>query len=256
MKAWQRYLGLGILAYVIFLVVTFPAVRAYPLLKESLAPLALYDLEGSLWSGRAGTADIGPYRLGKLSWESRAWKLLLGRMEFAWASAQDAGQGRGVVTRGLSGKLHFSETKANLPMAEFGVFIPGLPVQPLGVLRIELSEMDISDNKVQAAEGTVMWENAGFLTPQPVTLGTLAMTVNTVDSGIKGTLLDKGGALQAQGVVMLKNDGSYQVTGTLGSRDSGQPQIQQALALLGAPDAAGKVAVNWSGLLPAVKPAD
>jgi hypothetical protein len=250
-KAWPRYLGLGVLAYLIFLVTTFPAVRAYPLLKDSLAPLALYDLEGTVWSGRARTAELGPYRMGALSWHSYPWKLLLGRLEFAWMSTEDAAKSHGVAARGLGGRLHLSEVNANLPVAELSAFlIPTLPLKSLGMLRIELNETDIGDNRILATDGVISLENVVFLTPQPVSLGSLTLTLSTVDTGIKGTLLDKGGALQAQGVLMLKPDGSYQFTGTLASRDRNQPQIQQALAFLGKPTADGKVAVNWSGKLP------
>jgi len=250
MKSWRGYLGLGVLAYIIFSVATVPAARAYPLLKSSIAPLALYDLDGTLWSGRAGTADLGAYRLGSLSWQAHPWKMLLGRLEFAWTAAKDTAQGSGVATRSLTGKIHFSETNASVPVAELSALLPFFPLKPEGVLRIELSKIQIDDNIIVAADGTLDWENAAFLTPQPVKLGGLALTLATDDGGVKGTLLDKGGALQAQGVLRLKPDGSYQFTGTLASRDPQQPQIQQSLAFLGKPLPDGKVAVSWSGLLP------
>ena len=255
MNGWRGYLGLGVLAYSIFLVATVPAARAYPLLKSSIAPLALYGLDGTLWSGRADTADLGAYRLGSLSWQAHPWKMLLGRLEFAWTAAKDSAQGSGVAARGLTGKFHLSATRARVPVAELSAQLPFLPLQPGGVLRIELSKMQIDDNIIVAADGILAWENAAFVTPQPVNLGSLALTLVTDDSGIKGVLLDKGGALQAQGVLMLKPDGSYQFTGTLASRDPQQPQIQQSLAILGKPLPDGKIAVSWSGLLPGAKPA-
>ncbi len=250
MKARWKYLGLGVLAYIIFLAATVPAARAYPLLKASIAPLALYDLDGTLWSGRARTADLGAYRLGALSWQAHPWKLLLGRVEFAWTAAKDTAQGSGVAARSLTGKFHLSETNASVPVAELSALLPFLPLKPEGVLRIKLRKMQIDDNIIVAADGILDWENAVFVTPQPVKLGSLALTLATEDSGVKGTLLDKGGALQAQGVLRLKPDGSYQFTGTLASRDPGQPQIQQSLAFLGRPLPDGKVAVSWSGMLP------
>ncbi len=255
MKAWAGYVGLGLVAYLVFMAATFPAARAYPLLKDSLAPLSLDGVDGTIWSGRATTAGIGPYALGSLTWQAHPLKLLLGKLEFAWTSEKETAQSNGVMARGLGGTLYLSEMTANIPMAELGALVSVLPIKPAGMLRVKLGAVEIADNNVLGADGMLTWENAALLMPQPVTLGSLAMTLDPIDSGgVKGTLLDKGGALQAQGVLMLKPDGTYQFSGTLASRDPGQPQIQQALAFLGQSLPDGKVAVTWSGTLPSARP--
>lgn len=257
MKPWLRYAGLGLLLYGVFLIATFPAVHAYPLfLKDRLAPLRLQGIEGSVWDGQANAAILGAHRLGSLNWEVHPWMLLLGRVELDWIFTKDDGKAQGTLARSLGGNLHFSDITASWPMAEVGSILSVLPIKPAGDLQVDLADMTINGRSILAAQGALAWEDATFMLSKPVMLGNFVMDLDTVNGSIKGILLDRGGALQAQGVLMLKPDGSYQFNGTVALRDDAQPELRQILAFLGTPEADGKVPFSLSGTLPGTSQPD
>lgn len=251
MKSWLRYALLALVAYGIFLIATLPAAHAYDWFKNSLTPLRLYGLEGSVWSGRAQDAELsGYYRLGKVTWEAHPWTLLLGRIEASWAARDGLTDARGHVTRTLTGATRFTDVTGQFAVGELAPLFTALAAKPEGVLRARLDEIEI-DGAVVAARGTLNWENAAFITPQPVTLGAFTMNIVTDNTGVKGTLLDKGGPLKAQGVLTLKPDGNYQFTGSFSAQPGAkQSELLQALSWLGAPGPDGKISVFWSGVWP------
>lgn len=255
MKSWLRYLGILLVAYMVFLAVTLPAARAYAWSNHSLAPLQLYGIEGSLWSGSASVADIGAYRLGALTWKVRPWMLLLGRIDVAWEAVKDGNRASGVLARTLGGDLNLKNVTANLPVSDLGAALTSLPIQPAGTLQIRLGDAQISSGSLRAAHGALTWQDAAIVRPQAVTLGSFVLNLDTLETGVKGTLLDQGGPLEAQGVLLLKPDGSYQFDGILANRDPSQTQIQNALGFIGTPTADGKFAVTYSGTFSGAKPA-
>lgn len=240
---------LGLAAYTIFLLATVPAARAYPVLKARLAPLTLYGLEGTLWQGRARSADAGAYRVGPLSWELHAWKLLLGRVE-AEVSFRGNGEGEMVIARTLGGEFRVRAANANLPVAETAAWLPQMVVNGGGRLLVQHAEWVVHGGHISAAHGSVIWRDGVTQSVPPgnlaAPLGELAMNFDTRAGVIQGTLLDKGGPVQAQGVLTLKADGGYQFSGAFSARDAALAPALQALG----PAADGKVALSYQGRYP------
>ena len=77
--------------------------------------------------------------------------------------------------------------------------------------------------------------------------GSFEINFETTADGIKGVLKDTDGPLQANGILMLKPDGSYQFTASFTPRDATRNDIKQAL--LGNPSPAGKITISRSGKL-------
>lgn len=253
MKPWLRYAGLALFFYISFLLATLPAAHAYALLKGQLAPLQLSDLEGTLWSGRAQQAAIGSYKLGELSWQFRPWALALGRIEGQWLARKDNGTASGLAARTFAGNVQLREVNATLPITDLGTLFNFGPAQPEGQLKAQLAYVRI-DGTLSAAQGTLRWEAARLLSPHTVNLGTFAMRLETSDAAIKGTLLDQGGPLKAQGVLTIKPNGAYQFTGVFAPSGGAQSELSQALAWLGPAGADGKISVSWLGSLPGGAP--
>lgn len=251
MKIGARYTLLGVFAYAISLLATLPAAQAYTLLQDRLlAPLRLSGLEGTLWSGRAAEAQFGAYRLGQTSWTLRPWALALGRLEAAWTARTETGRTQGIVARGLGGTT-LSEVNADLPITDLATWLaPGIAQQLDGRLKATLSDVRF-DGTLSAARGTLSWDQAALNTPQAVALGGFTLTLSADPGGTKGTLLDRNSPLKAQGVLLLKPDGTYRYTGTL-TPQPGSAALAQALTQFGTADANGTVTVAWSGQLPRV----
>lgn len=245
-RAWIRYGLLGLAAYVIFLLASVPAARVYPLLQTRLAPLNLYGLEGTLWQGRARSADIGAYRVGPFNWELHPGKLLLGRIE-AEVSFRGNGEGEVVIERILGGEVRVRDANADMPVAEMAAWLPALVVSGGGRVVLQQADMTWSGGHISAAHGSVLWREG--VTPPPLSapIGELGMSFDPRGGTIQGTLLDKGGPVQAQGVLTLKADGGYQFSGSFSARDAALAPALQAFGPVGAD---GKIALSYQGRYP------
>ena len=80
-------------------------------------------------------------------------------------------------------------------------------------------------------------------------VGSFEINFETTADGVKGVLKDIEGPLQANGVIMLRPDGSYQFTASFTPRDARRNDIKQGLRFIGNPDPAGKVTTSQTGKL-------
>ena len=77
-KSW-RWLLLGAVLYVLFLVVNAPADKLLPLLQPQLQGIRLSGVDGRIWSGQAQYVEVLPLQLSEVHWSFRPFALVLGR---------------------------------------------------------------------------------------------------------------------------------------------------------------------------------
>lgn len=249
MKAGTR-LGLTLLsAYLVFLIATVPAPLVLNKLGVRLAPLTVYDVSGSLWSGHTGTVNYAALRIMNLDWSLHPLALLLGRLETGWSLDDPALRGNGALGRTLGGTQYLSNVQATAELQALqssGLLKILLPVN--GQVQFALDTLRYSDGKLSAAEGSIDIKNIATTVPA-LALGDFHIKLETQQAGIKATLSDVKGALRAQGVAMIKPDGSYQFTGNFSARDPSQASLQQYLSLMGRMGPDGRVSVSSTGHL-------
>ncbi|HEX21983.1 MAG TPA: type II secretion system protein N [Chromatiales bacterium] len=249
-----RYLLIGLLAYVIFLLAQFPADRAYAWWKAgpgAQQKLALTGLSGSVWQGGAQQALINGQRLQGLEWHLKPWTVLFGKLELDYEIRLNDGFARGSVATDPQGTVRLDAVEAKLPLAQLS--LPAIAaLRPSGVVNLNLQNVDWNGEALLAAQGRMVWSDAGISLLQPLQFGDLALTLETRDDGVIGELSDAGGPLQAEGLITLKADGSYQFTGSFAAREGAQSPLGQALGALGRPGADGRIQVNQSGQLAAL----
>jgi hypothetical protein len=73
------------------------------------------------------------------------------------------------------------------------------------------------------------------------------LTFEPAATGSKAVLADQGGPLQAEGTLEIQPSGQYTLNAKLASREPGQTPLNTALAVLGRPDAQGKVTFRHAG---------
>lgn len=259
----KRYLFLGVLAYIIVLVVNFPADMAYAHWKNSEAAkskagreFSLVSISGSVWSGQAGLGVIQGQSVKDVEWNLRPWSLLLGQVGLGWSfrlpdSVGNQGFGRGITSMGLGGSLNFSELEMNLPLIEAAKLAGMSALRPSGSISLNLQDVEWDGQSLVSATGRVVWRDAGVSLIKPVSLGDLTMTLETENNEIKGHISDNGGPLSIDAVLNLKADGAYQVNGTLDARNdpSGDNSLKNTLRSMGTPGPDGKVKINYTGTL-------
>ncbi len=246
-----RYLLIGLLAYVAFLIVQFPADRAYAWWKAgpgAQQKVVLTGLSGSVWQGSARQALIGDQRLQGLEWHFKPWTVLLGKLALDYELRLHDGFMRGSVAADPQGAVDVTALEAKLPLAQLS--LPAIAaLRPSGMVNLNLRDVDWNGEALLSAQGRVVWTDAGISLLQPLQFGDLALTLETRDDGVVGELSDAGGPLQAEGLLTLKADGSYQFTGRFKAREGAQSPLGRALSALGRPGADGKIPVNRTGRL-------
>lgn len=260
-----RFIILGLLTYIIFLVLNFPADRAYAYWKSSDSSssnagrsFALAGISGSVWSGKANVAVIKRTRFENVEWTYRPWVLLLGEVGLSWSfrnpdtpGSKAGSYGQGVTSLGLDGSVSFSSLEAQLPASMVASMAKMQALQPSGSVGLNLQDVEWSGQSLVSAEGRIVWRGAGVNLLRPVSLGDLTLTLETRDDEVKGVIADSGGPLSAQGLVTLKDDGNYQFNGAFAARGNtpDAKNLENALRSMGRPGPDGKVKVIQSGSL-------
>lgn len=270
-----RYLPIvvfGLLVYLIALVLSFPAERAYSHWQASdqASPMfKLANISGSVWSGKAGVAMIQGQPLENVEWSLRPWSLLFGEVGLSWRFQLPAGNedkvlghkvnapfggregalgyGQGTMALGLDGSIAFSSLEARLPASLIAKLANASALRPTGAVSLNLRDVVWDGQSLLSVDGRVVWHGAGISLLKPLSLGDQSLTLETVDDAVKGVLSDGGGPLSLDGLLTLTPEGQYDFNGSLAARNA--PDLERALRSLGRPGADGKIKLKRSGSL-------
>ena len=177
MANWKRLLGVGIVAYVLFLIGKIPASVVLPLLNQRLpnGTVSLSEPQGSIWSGSIdltisqmarGVPAPGPVRL---RWSFRPSDLLYGQFGADyWVKSVDLTL-NGFVASGLGGSV-LSVERGSVGAEWVNPLIRGRgaqiekPIQLLGVYW----EGELESKVTYVAQGGLNWEGGPVSVSQPV----------------------------------------------------------------------------------------
>jgi len=251
-------LAFGLLAYLVALVLSFPAERAYShwqASKSASSNIALSGISGSVWSGKAAIAMIQGQPLEKVEWSLRPWSLLFGQVGLNWhfqlppenEEKGQGGYGQGSTALGLDGSVAFSTLEARLPASVVARIAKTDALRPTGSVGLNLHDVLWDGQSLRSAEGRIVWNGAGISLLKPISLGDQAIALETSDDGVKGVLSDGGGPLSLDGLLTLDSEGQYEFSGSLAARNA--PDLEKALSSLGRPGADGRIKLKHSGSL-------
>lgn len=253
MKRWLKFILLGVLAYAAALVVLFPARHAYSLAQPHIAkatPLTLYELSGSLWSGRAAGTTWRSTSLGALHWDLSPWALLRGEIAAKLHLQDKEGQITSQISATRDGKVALRDLDAHLPAAHLMLFNPGLPIAADGTVTVRLDEALLPPQGAPVLRGTVVWNRALLVAGQPLQLGDLRLVLQPGDGGgTRGTLSDAGGPLEISGTLTLDPNHNYRLEAKLRARPEADAALGNSLQLLGRPDGRGYYTLRYGGRL-------
>jgi general secretion pathway protein N len=248
-------LAFGLLAYLVALVLTFPAERAYAhwQASEQAAPgFALSRISGSVWAGEAGQALVQGQLLENVQWTLRPWSLLLGQVGLNWRFQLPESDGKGGYAQattglGLDGSVAFESLEAHLPAVIIGRIVKASALRPVGTVNLNLHDVLWDGASLVSATGRVVWSGAGISLLTPLALGDQSITLETADGAVKGVLSDGGGPLSLDGLLTVDAEGKYEFSGSLAARNA--PDLQRALRSMGRPGADGRIKLKRSGSL-------
>jgi general secretion pathway protein N len=233
--------------FLVFLAITLPAVHVLGWFGGGR--LAATGVEGTAWSGRAERLAVDGFALGPVVWQWRPLALFAGRIEYQLFAQSGTGGGELRLGRGLTGALSARAAQLTLPAAEVGRQLRIPLVTLAGDFQIDVAELVFAGGWIESLDGRIVWQGAQLLQPSPLSLGTLTMQLGLRDGNIVGTLGDQGGPLELGGDFTLGADRAYRLDALLKPRGDADPQLRQALGLLGNPDAQGRYRLQYSGAL-------
>lgn len=250
---WKKYLGLGLVFFLFFLVYYFPAQLTWPLLQKVGVDLVeLYGLNGSWHSGTATSGRVLGIPVRDVSWRLRPTPLaplrggisatiaadgrLQGRLKAGWQGPQ---KGRAVI----------SGLKADLPLSPFSGRLQRLGLAVDGRLLIDLARLELKNGIPVQGRGEGRLVGLRALQPIRLTLGDFQGELSSVAEGMRLGFRDDGGPLAANGVLALGSGGDYTLSAELVPRDPDNRELTMVLGFLGPPGRDGIIRVNAAGLL-------
>lgn len=246
--------ALGV-AYACFLLWQLPAHEAATLLGPQGGDLLqARALEGSWQHGVARDCTLWGLPVRAIEWRFRPLALLTGRLAVTLRVSNDASRLALTASRGPN-TVVFDELIGRVALAEFTPLLEAVGLQLEGSLDVQLTGVVLREGRITAAQGALVWNEAGLVAPSRRTpLGRLVALVTTTKDGVKVSVNDEGGPLRTAGEFLLTADGGYTLTATVAAREAGGTEGLARLVSLGRQGEDGVVRFTGSGQLPLLLP--
>lgn len=248
-KTWL--VVLGVIAYVVFLLISMPATQAWAWFGEQ-APVKVYGISGTIWQGQAALLVQQDQRLEALQWEVRPAGLLRGQLRAQVQARVADGRLRGNVAVTPSGRFEAQQLRLDMPATDLVQWAGlSLPVQVEGRLDTLLQDLAVDGPRVVRADGLISWHDASIrFGASALPLGNLALRLEPGSEGDTGGLLtSQGGPIDIQGRLNMSPNGAFvmdldvQVVGEVAD------EVLPSMKLLGIPEDGRQVHARLSGNL-------
>lgn len=243
-------LALGLVAYLVFLIATLPAARAWAWFGNQI-PLAGYGLTGTVWSGRAAVFQDEVRRLEAVQWELHPLQLLRGRLGVDLrARLPDEGRLRGELSLAPGG-LEAENLRVDMPAPALLRWAEiQLPVRIDGRFEAAMQALTVEGQNLTYADGILNWNDASLnLGRQPLPLGNVALRLQPADGAIIGKLMNQNSPLQLNGELRLTPDGKFTLDMTARMAEGADPEAKQTFAAVGVPADGSPIRARLSGAL-------
>ncbi len=244
-----RLVLLCLIAFVVTVVIFFPAAPVLEKIKPNLRPLVLQGVTGPLLKGNVAsvvsTDDLLPLQLQDVKWRFAPLKLITGAgaaVEFTGLG----GGGTGDVLRTWGGDIALDNIQVDITASELEAYLPVPIAQFKGKIRGEFDEVRLVNQQLSRMLGSLNWSNAAINTnvlgPQlDIALGTLNIDVDPEDNGAhKATISASGGDITADGVVNVQANGDFLLNVVLTPSSNTPPELIEHLKRTTRPESGGR----------------
>lgn len=230
-----------IFAYLLTLIWTLPAAVVWPQLESRLpAPVTLHGVRGTVWSGQVARMEVEGVDQGGLGWQWRPSRLLRGQLglDIVWQPVN--GKVKAQVDAGLK-SLRLSSITGVLDAASMAK-VHNAPFVLHGSWLLDIPELVLEDfDKVTAADGRLVWQEAAGGLPQPLFLGHLTARLSAAEDQLLFALQDEGGPLALEGDARWQPGHPMYLDLRMQTRPTAERGLVDGLGLLGKPNAQGWV---------------
>ncbi len=254
MKEIYKALTLFIVVFIIGLIAKLPVsfVANKLIGTETLksAGVELSGLSGSIWNGRSESVTFNGKQIGAVAWDSALFSLFTGAVAADIKVNGDLGYLNTRVSISFNQKLRLESMQGKLKAAFLAMNLTSFPVTAEGDLLVDITTLEIRDNKPTTVDGRIVWSGAAVVLIERVELGTIVTELSTNDetSEINADIKDGGDVLDLKSTIKLSEDSSYAITGTVAARRTNDRALINALNMFGRSQG-GVVQINRSGKL-------
>ncbi|MFO7276420.1 MAG: type II secretion system protein N [Pseudomonadota bacterium] len=249
MRRWLRVGAVVAVAFLIVLIVRFPASWAAALLPGSLA---CHGAAGTVWRGACTSFALNdasrpnPTSLGALSWRLKPLRLFTGTLAAGVTLQPPAGRVSADVEVSAGGSITARNLTASLRLDP--QLLPLVPAALQGVVQADLQRLEVDDGAITDVAGRIELRD---VQQSGNRLGSYLIVFPEVAApgDPTGELRDTGGPFAFQGTVKFvrEPEPGYVIEGLIAARADAPPELAQRLQFLGTPDAQGRRPFSFSG---------
>ncbi len=253
--------GVGLAAYVLFLVVLAPATLIDTGLRHATdGKLRLAQAHGTLWSGSGQLEIVNAAARGgvskELAWSLQPASLWRGRLDFD--VAMDHASSRFPLRLSLHG-INLTNVEFSLPASALGVAVPRIaPLGPRGELVFHIAKLSGAGNNV-AVDALMTWKDASSALTTVAPLGTYELRVNGAAGTVNAVLRTSSGPLHLEGNGSVHGNGPLAFSATARVDAQHRAQLTPLLRLIAIERSNGDFALQFHpplGSAPAARPAN
>ena len=250
----RRVLGLCLLAFLAWLVtviVRFPAAPVIERIRPQLGPVALEGVEGALLDGRVArvrsTDDLLPLEFRDVTWTFAPAALASGAGADVSFSGYGGGGGAQVV-RAWNGDILVEDLSIDVQAKALEPLLPAPVAAFSGELIGDIARVVLAEGLLTTFEGRLSWREALIERPVRIVLGTVELDV--VKEGEEShmvTLAASGGDVTAEGTITISLDGDFAADLSLTPATDAPVEVVDVLDRIARPEADGSFRLLQSG---------
>lgn len=232
------FLLLFLLSFAVTAIWKFPVAGVLP--HVSTDPLEVAGVSGTVWSGRAQQVVLQQpsVQANNVKWRFLPAALVSGDTAANLQFEVLGGTGDGDVARDVvSGDIEISDGTFRMPAANLAQFLP-LPIVDFGGnLIADVETLELENNLLKTALGSLVWRNALVTGGLQAELGQVLIDVVPEDvdgtAGHRATLSNQGGDIELSGNLQIDINGEYRADFRLKPTATANQGVTGALGSLG-----------------------
>ncbi len=243
--SWRTLL-LGLLAFLLALLVVFPASWGSGLLP---ANVHCAQWRGTLWSGHCAQLNVKVpgeplVMIESVGWTLHPLSLLRGRVVAQVVLTDARGDATGYVEYGHNGLLMLHDVSARTLLdPQFSI---GLPAGWRGRMEVQQLDFQMQAEQLQRLQGELRFLD--LVDEQGHDMGNYHVVFPLASTPpFNGQLNDAGGPLELHATLGLTADRSWTLNGTVAIRSGDGALFRRYLEALGAPDSSGRYPLSATG---------
>ncbi len=238
----------GVLVFLGVLVLYLPASWFASMLPPQVR---CNELGGSLWQGECLGLSYQNGALGDATWNLSAFQAVTGKIRGDVDLRGTLINARADLDVNFAGVGELRNVSARFPLDP--ALSPQFPRDQRGNVIVELARLQVAAGGVpRLIEGKVELHDFRLVSPQPMALGSYALTFDgatQADGGTVGKVKDLGGPFMVDGTFTLTPPNAYSVIGHITGRSADAERIVRQITFGVPPDASGRSEFRFEGTL-------